>query len=120
MATFVQIVEAGSMSAAARQLHMSVAAVSRQLAALEEDLGSPLILRTTRSATVTDTGRRYYERCVAILRDVEAAQSLGRTQGKVQGLLTVSAPVTLGLARVSPHLPALFSKHPGLRIELRL
>src|SRR6185295_7191048 len=56
----------------------------------------------------------------AILRDVEAAQSLGRTQGKVQGLLTVSAPVTLGLARVSPHLPALCAKHPGLRIELRL
>ena len=120
MKVFVRIVESRSLTAAARQLRVSAATVSRQLLALEQTLGAPLILRTTRGSTVTDAGRQYYERCLRVVREIDDAQQSVRTNKTVQGVLTVSAPVTLGLVRVCPHVPALLSRHPGLRIDLRL
>lgn len=120
MATFVKVVETGKLSTAARALRLSLPAVSRQIAALEEAVGGTLLLRTTRTLTVTDGGRRYYEHCLRILREIEAAQESVRSGHGIAGLLTVTAPVTFGLARVSPHLPTLFQAHPGLRVDLRL
>lgn len=120
METFTRVVEAGNLSSAARALGLSVPAVSRQLRALETSLGAPLLLRTTRSLSVTDGGRRYYERCLRVLREVEAAQESARPGSAAEGVVTVTAPVTLGLARVGPLLPSLFARHPGLRVDLRL
>lgn len=119
MGTYVRVVEAGSLSAAAKQLRISSAAVSRQIAALEADLGAALLLRTTRQMVVTPAGRGYYERCLRVLREVEEAQAVGRGDGW-SGLLTVNAPVTFGLAGVVPHVHALMTKHPRLRIDLHL
>ncbi|HEX4339985.1 MAG TPA: LysR family transcriptional regulator [Polyangiaceae bacterium] len=119
MATFVRVVEAGSFSTAAKQLRISAAAVSRQIATLEGELGSTLLERSTRRMSITASGRRYYERCLAILRDVEDAQNVARARA-VEGLLVVSTPVTFGLARVVPYLPTLMTKHAGIRIDLRL
>ena len=76
MATYVRVVESGSFSAAAKQLRISSAAVSRQIAALEGELRTSLITRSTRRMAVSVQGRRYYERCVRILRDVEEAQKV--------------------------------------------
>lgn len=120
MATFVRIVESGSLSAAARRLRLSLPAVSRQLRALEEELGAPLVLRTTRRLTVTELGRAYHERCVRILREVDEAQRSARAPGEVAGRLVVAASVTFGLLRVGPALPALLRAHPDLRVDLRL
>lgn len=120
MATFVKVVEAGKLSAAAKTLGLSLPAVSRQLSALEESLGGALLIRTTRMLTLTDGGRRYYEHCLRVLHEVEDAQSSMRSGTAVTGLLTVTSAVTFGLARISPHLPSLLSEHPGLRIDLRL
>jgi DNA-binding transcriptional LysR family regulator len=119
MGTYVRVVEAGSFSAAAKQLRISSAAVSRQIAALEADLRAALLLRTTRRMSVTSAGQRYYERCIRILREVEDARTVGR-EDRFDGHLTVSAPVTFGVARVVPHIHALMRAHPGLRIDLRL
>ena len=118
MATFVRVLEAGSLSSAARQLRISAAAVSRQIAALEREVGAALLVRTTRRMSVTAAGQRYYERCVRILHEVADAQTIGR--GGVQGALTISAPVTFGLASVVPRVRALTARHPGLRLDLRL
>jgi DNA-binding transcriptional LysR family regulator len=120
MATFSRVVEVGSLSGAARAERLSLAAVSRQLSALEESLGSALLLRTTRKVTVTEAGKRYYEHCVRVLREVDAAQSSVRRGRVPEGLLSVTVPVTYGLARVSPHLPPLLEKHPRLTIDLRV
>lgn len=120
MTTFVRVVEAGSLSAAARDLRISVPVVSRQMRALEDHLGGPLTLRTTRHLAVTAAGRRYYEHCVHVLAEVEAADAVVRGERRIEGLLTVTAPVTLGHARVVPHVGALIEAHPGLRIDLRL
>jgi DNA-binding transcriptional LysR family regulator len=120
MTTFVRVIDAGSLSSAARTLNMSLAAVSRQIGALEKETGTPLILRSTRKHTITEAGRRYYDQCVRVLREVDAAQAIARSAGGVEGVLTVSAPVTLGLEKVLPHIPSLLAKHAGLRVDLRL
>src|SRR5277367_1084773 len=118
MTTFVRVVEVGSLSAAARALRLSLPAVSRQISSLEASVGAALFLRTARRVVVTERGQRYYQRCLRVLREVDAAQGSVRSDDGVAGLLTVSAPVTLGLARVAPHVLALLVKHPGLRIDL--
>lgn len=119
MGTFVRVVEAGSLSAAAKQLRLSPAAVSRQIATLERETRAPLLSRTTRSMSVTAAGRDYYERCVRILRDVEDAHATLRGD-PLDGPLSVSVPLTFGTARVVPHLGILRKRHPRLRLDLHL
>lgn len=120
METFVRVVDSGNLSVAAKVLRLSLPTVSRQLSTLEETLGATLLLRTTRTLTVTEEGRRYYDHCLRVRQEVEAAQSSVRSGAAIAGQLTVTAAVTFGLARVSPHLPSLFSAHPNLRVDLRL
>ncbi len=120
MATFARIVEAGSLSAASRSLGVSLPVISRQLSALEAELGASLVLRTTRRMEVTEPGRRFYEHAVRVLRDVdEARRSIAATRD-VAGTLTVSVPVSFGLGRVGPHLPSLLARYPALDVQLRL
>ena len=119
MTTFVRVVESGSMAAAAKQLRISAAAVSRQISTLEADLQVPLLLRSTRKMTLSPHGQRYYERCLRILREVEDAQTIDKSD-ELAGILKISAPVTFGLACVAPQMHALMKKHPGLVIELQL
>jgi len=106
-------------SAAAKQLRISSGAVSRQIAALEEDLRTTLLRRSTRRMEITPSGRRYYESCLRVLREVEEAQATGRGTGH-ESPLQLTAPVTFGLERVVPHMAGLMTKHPGVRLDLRL
>jgi len=78
MATYVRVVEAGSFSAAGKQLRISSGAVSRQIATLETSLRRSLLRRSTRRMEITADGRRYYEACLRVLREVEEAQATGR------------------------------------------
>src|SRR6201992_1979169 len=119
MATYVRVVEAGSFSAAAKQLRISSGAVSRQIATLEEDLRITLLRRSTRRMEITPAGHRYYDACLRVIREVEDAQASGRATGPL-GPLQVSAPVTFGLERVVPHVGAFMAKHPQVRLDLRL
>lgn len=118
MATFVRIAEAGSFSAAAKQLRLSVAAVSRHVTALEAELGTALIVRTTRKLTITPTGRLYYDRCVRVLREVEDAQTVGRLG--IAGPLRMSVPISLGMLAGHLLVDSLLARHPALRIDLRV
>jgi DNA-binding transcriptional LysR family regulator len=119
-ATFVRIVESGSLSAAGRSLGLSLAAISRQLASLESELGASLLLRTPQGQQLTDEGRRFHAYAARLVRDAEAARTSVRSLGHVEGDFVLSAPVTIGLLRIVPALPALRAAHPALRIELRL
>jgi DNA-binding transcriptional LysR family regulator len=120
MDTFVRIAESGSLSRAARARRLSLPAVSRQLTALEEELGRTLVVRSTRRLELTAAGRDFYERSLRILREVEQAREAVAEGSEASGRLVVSAPVTLGQACVVPRLPGLLAKHPALEIELRL
>ena|SRR5437016_1725764 len=97
MRVFVKVAEAGNLSAAGRQLGLSLTSVSRQLLALEEVLGTTLVERTTRRLSLTEHGRLYYERAKQILEEVaEAERDLTAQTGVASGRLRVSAPSLLG------------------------
>lgn len=119
LASFVRVVELGSLSAAARAQKLSLPAISRQLAELERELGTSLVLRSTRRLRVTDPGRAFYERAVRILREVDEARA-SVSDRAVRGTLVVSVGITLGQVWLLPKLPALQRRHPDLVIELRL
>ena len=118
--TFVRVVEAGSLSGAARSLGVSLAAISRQVTSLESELGARLLVRTTRSLQVTEEGRRFHEHASRLVLDEEAARASVRPEGALGGSVVVSASVTLGVLRIVPALPKLYAQHPGVQLELRL
>lgn len=120
MATFVRVVEGQSLSAAARAQRLSLPAVSRQLRALEAELGASLIARSTRRLRVTDAGQEWYEHCRRVLRQVEEARQAVRGKRGVHGRLVVSASLTFGSTVIVPRLPALAQRHPELVVDLRL
>ncbi len=117
---FRRVVENGSIAGAARVMRMSSAAVSRGLSTLEAELATELIARTTRSMRVTDAGLCFYEHCVRIEAEVERAKSSLERPDAMSGKLSVSAPVSLGLERITPLIPSLSAHHSGLEVELRL
>lgn len=120
MATFVRVVEGKSLSAAARSQRLSLPAVSRQLSALESELGTTLLVRSTRRLHVTDAGRSWYEHCVRILADLEDARSSVRDARGAAGTLVVSASLTFGSLVLVPRLKQLIERHPQLVVDLRL
>jgi DNA-binding transcriptional LysR family regulator len=119
MQMLVSVVEAGSISAAAERLNLAKSAVSRRLAELEARLGVSLIHRTTRRLNLTDSGRAYYARCVAILADVEEAESAAsQAHGALRGTLKVALPLAFGLLHLAPLIQAFMTEHPDVRFEL--
>ncbi|MES2245909.1 MAG: LysR family transcriptional regulator [Pseudomonadota bacterium] len=112
---------AGSFAGAARQLGLSGAAVSKNIAELEAHLKVRLINRTTRSMSLTEAGAAYVERLARILDDLdEADAALAPVGASPGGVLRVSAPLTFALTCISPHIPAFMARHPNLRLELNL
>ncbi|RIX80601.1 LysR family transcriptional regulator [Acidovorax cavernicola] len=112
---------AGSFAGAARQLGLSAAAVSKNIAELEAHLTVRLINRTTRSMSLTEAGAAYVERLARILDDLEEADAaLAPVGASPGGVLRVSAPLTFALTCISPHIPAFMDRHPKLRLELNL
>jgi len=121
MATFVHVVEAGSLSAAARSLPSSLTSVSRQISDLEQHFGTRLLLRTTRRLALTEDGRILYERAKSILgefKEIEAALSRGHHQPS--GRLRVSAPSLIGRVLVAPLLDEFLRHFPWLAVDLLL
>src|SRR4051794_16389549 len=104
MRTFVRVVDGKSLSAGARSQRLSLAAVSRQLSALEKDLGASLIVRSTRKLHVTDAGRQWYEHCVRVLREIDEARAAVRGTATVRGSIVVSASLSFGSVLVVPRL----------------
>ena len=83
---FVRVVECGSFSAVARELGTGQPAISKQVAALEERLGAQLLMRTSRSLSLTEAGRDFYESAVRLISDLEAAESrIGSGQASPSG-----------------------------------
>jgi len=121
MSIFARTVAAGSLSAAARELGVSTAAVSRKLASLESRLGVRLLNRTTRRISLTDEGVRYLEACQRILAEVEEADaevSAGRAEP--QGILRVGVPAAFGHLHIAPLIPEFARRYPRIQLSLSL
>src|SRR3954454_11048486 len=100
---FVSVAEAGGFSAAAQELGLSKSAASRQIAALEEDIGVQLLKRSTRSVTLTESGYAYLERARAILADLEEAdRAVAELHSEPRGTLKVNAPMSFGVSHIAP------------------
>ena len=120
-ATFVAIMETGSLTAAARRTGRSLQAVSRALSELETSLGALLIQRTTRKLHATPAGTVFLERIRPALADIEAAREAARNEGDVpQGKLRIAAPTLLGASWLTPAAAAFMQRWPGIEIELAL
>jgi DNA-binding transcriptional LysR family regulator len=118
---FSKIVGTGSLSAAARDLGISPALVSRRLASLEARLGVRLVNRTTRSLHLTDEGAAYYETCARVLAEMEeadAAISAGRAEPR--GILRVALPASFGNQHVAPLVPRFAQRYPDVQLALSL
>ncbi len=121
MTAFARVAETRSFSEAARRLGVSKSVVSRQIMALETDLGARLFHRTTRSLTLTEAGQGYYERVSRILADVdEANQSVTRLQAAPRGRLRVNAPMSFGVRHLAPAIPDFLALHSEVEIDMSM
>jgi DNA-binding transcriptional LysR family regulator len=119
--TYVAVIEAGSLVAAADKLDTSTAAVSRHVAGLERHLGVRVLNRTTRRLSMTDTGRDLYSRAQQILADVaDMEASIGQAAVNPTGTLRISAPLSLGIAKFGQWLPGFMTRYPDLKLDIDL
>jgi DNA-binding transcriptional LysR family regulator len=119
MQAFVRVIEKGSFSAVAKERGIGQPAVSKQIAALGDELGTELVHRTSRSIALTEPGRDFYEFALRILDDFENATSrIGRGQIAPKGLLRVAVPPTFARLHIVSKLPAFFSAYPDMAIEM--
>src|ERR1700685_232819 len=119
MQMFVRVVEKKSFSAVAKERGIGQPAVSKQISALEDELGTELIHRTSRSIALTESGRVFYESALHILDDYESATSrIGRGQTAPKGLIRVTVPPTFARLHMVSKLPAFFAAYPDMAIEM--
>lgn len=118
MQTFVRIVEAGSLSAAAKRLGTTQPTVSRRLQTLERSLGLRLLSRSTHTMKLTDDGARCYERAKALLADWDAFESdLRGVDAEPEGALRVIVPHAFGQQQLIAPLAAFLYRYPGVSVE---
>ncbi|PTM42745.1 LysR family transcriptional regulator [Bosea sp. 124] len=119
--TFAAVARLRSFAAAARQLRLSPTAASRAVALLEDELGTPLLLRTTRSVSLTAEGAAYLEACQSALEQLDdAARRIRGEDAEPRGRLVVTAPVVFGRMHVLPVVTRLLRAHPRLSVQLQL
>ena len=119
MAVFVQVVEQGSLTAAAHALRLSPSAVSKLIARMEDRLGARLLQRTTRRVATTAEGRLFYERAREILEELDAAEELvsaGRLRPR--GTLRVSLSHGFGMSQIVPLVPDFAARYPDVELQL--
>lgn len=121
MHAFRRIVERGSFARAAEDLGVSPALLSREIKLLEESLGSSLLTRTTRSVSLTDAGRVYYDEAINILNAVRTVETrIQEGAGAVRGHLRVNASSSFGQTVIAPILPSFLDEYPDLKLTLSL
>lgn len=121
LTAFVAVVDAGGFSAAARRIGDSQSVISKCVSALERRLGVQLLNRSTRSVTLTDQGRKYYERTKPLLEEMEQADGeLMSSTLELSGLVRIATSSTFGRLHVLPLIPQLLALHPKLKLDVQL
>jgi DNA-binding transcriptional LysR family regulator len=119
MRVFVRVAQRGAFAAAADDLRMSRAAVTKHVAALEARTGARLLDRTTRSVSITEAGRAYLERCIECLRAFDDAESaVGEFSRELRGVLRVAAPFDF-VRHLRGVFGRLMKQHPALVLDVR-
>ncbi len=116
---FARVVDAGSFSAASRELNQSPSAVSKQIANLEDRVGVRLLARSKHGVSLTDDGQAFYERCAEIRHSIAMAEDMVLSFGDhPKGQLRVVATVAFGKAQVLPILPLFMRGHPDVQVSV--
>lgn len=119
MRVFVRIVESGGFTRASELTGLATPRVSELLRQLEQHLRCRLLNRTTRRVSLTEDGSAYYQRCVAVLGEIDDMEaSLSRARSAPKGRLKVNLPTAMAKHIVIPALPSFVSKYPDISIEL--
>lgn len=118
MNVFVRVAETGSLSRAARALNLSQPSVTRIVGTLEQRLGTKLLLRTTRSISLTDAGALYLGRAKHLLAEMEEADQVTRGVDSLHGVVRIAMPLMYGTRAVIPALTTFLKKYPQLKVEL--
>ncbi|WP_343727868.1 LysR family transcriptional regulator [Burkholderia seminalis] len=114
---FIRVIQAGSLSEAARRLNLPKSTVSRKISDLEDRIGERLIQRTTRKLSLTEAGRVLFERVGPAMSDIEEAESaVAGMRGTPRGVLRVAAPMSFSPLR--PIIAEYLARHPDVAIEL--
>ncbi|NEQ53990.1 MAG: LysR family transcriptional regulator [Leptolyngbya sp. SIO3F4] len=117
---FVESVEMGSFSSAARSLGTTPSAISKRVAKLEDRLGIRLLQRTTRSLSLTAEGTTYYERVARLLQELDDANDSIISGGKPRGKITVSTSLDFGQRFLVKRLPIFLAQYPEIEVNLQL
>jgi DNA-binding transcriptional LysR family regulator len=118
---FTTVVDTGGFAAAARQMGLSRSAVNKLVINLENELGVQLLHRSTRRVIPSETGLAFYERCLAILADLEEAeQAVSQLHEEPKGTLRINAPMSFGTMHLAPAIADFMLKYPDLRVQLTL
>ena len=121
MLAFVKVAESGSFTSAATQLGVSVSAVAKAVARLEEELGIQLLVRSTRKLALNDDGRNYHARCLQILNDIEDAEASLKSAGEApKGQLRLSFPALFGRLTFLPHVAEFTQRYPDIVLNVSL
>jgi DNA-binding transcriptional LysR family regulator len=121
MQFFAQLVRCGSLTAAARELQVTTAAVSKRLSGLESRLGVGLLNRSTRRLSLTDPGRTYLDNSRRILEEMEALEAeLHAAHAQPTGLLRVNATLGFGRMQVGPAIASFARRYPRIEVRLQL
>lgn len=118
MEVFVQVVEQGGFSAAARYLRMTPSAVSKLVARMETRLGTRLVNRSTRKLLLTPEGRTFYERSVRIIADIEEAERSAANLDDPRGLIRINTSAAYGTHVLAPILARFLELYPGISVEV--
>ena len=118
LAYFAAVVETGSFTAAADRLGITKAVVSQQVARLEREFRTTLLIRTTRKVTPTDAGQTFYQRCALILKEAgDAFDELGEVAQEPTGILRLTAPLDYGISAVVPVITEFTRRFPQCKVD---
>ncbi|MBJ2154182.1 LysR substrate-binding domain-containing protein [Variovorax sp. IB41] len=120
MEAFVQVVESGGFSAAARLLDMTPSAISKLVARLELRLGIQLVHRSTRKLQLTPEGLHFYERSTRVLADMDEAERCAAAGAAPRGRVSINASVSFGHHKLVPLVPRLLEMHPEITLDIAL
>ncbi len=119
MMVFKAVVDQGGFTPAARRLNISPSAATKNLTALEDELGVQLLNRSTRRIALTDSGREFYQSCSEILESLEEAESALRAKNTAaKGLVRIVMPYSFGRVTFTPELPSFFAQHPEINLDV--